>query len=129
MSRTDEEYYTALEELAGSRNIDKVIVDPSAASFIECIRRHGKFHVVKADNDVISGIRQVSSALKQGKLRIHESCRDIIREFRLYRWNEKAGSDAPIKENDHAMDDMRYFVTDMLNAQGGCEFIALSVAR
>ena len=129
MSRTDEEHYTALEELAGSRNIDKVIVDPSAASFIECIRRHGKFHVVKADNDVISGIRQVSSALKQGKLRIHESCRDIIREFRLYRWNEKAGSDAPIKENDHAMDDMRYFVTDMLNAQGGCEFIALSVAR
>lgn len=129
LSRTDEEHYTALEELAGSRNIDKVIVDPSAASFIECIRRHGRFRVVKADNDVISGIRQVSSALKQGKLRIHESCRDIIREFQLYSWNEKIGSDAPIKENDHAMDDMRYFVVDMVNSQGGGEFIALSVAR
>ena len=78
-SRTDEEHYAALEELAGDRAVEKVIVDPSAASFIECIRRHGKFRVAKADNDVISGIRQVSTALKQGRLRFHESCRDIIR--------------------------------------------------
>ena len=129
ISRTDEEHYTALEELAGMRNIEKVIVDPSAASFIECIRRHGRFRVVKADNDVVSGIRQVSSALKQGMIRIHGSCRDIIREFMLYSWNEKTGTDVPIKENDHAMDDMRYFVADMFDSQGGGEFIALSVAR
>lgn len=127
--RTDEEHYAALEELAGDRHIEKVIVDPSAASFIECIRRHGKFRVVKADNDVISGIRQVGSALKQGKLRFHKSCRDILREFTLYSWNEKSGIDAPVKENDHAMDDMRYFVTDMLSSKSGSEFIALSVAR
>ena len=128
-SRTDEEHYAALEELAGDRAVEKVIVDPSAASFIECIRRHGKFRVAKADNDVISGIRQVSTALKQGRLRFHESCRDIIREFSLYCWNERAGADAPVKENDHAMDDMRYFVTDMVRSQGGGELIALSVAR
>ena len=128
-SRTDEEHYAALEELAGDRAVEKVIVDPSAASFIECIRRHGKFPVAKADNDVISGIRQVSTALKQGRLRFHESCRDIIREFSLYCWNERAGADAPVKENDHAMDDMRYFVADMVRSQGGGELIALSVAR
>ena len=128
-SRTDEEHYAALEELAGDRAVEKVIVDPSAASFIECIRRHGKFRVAKADNDVISGIRQVSTALKQGRLRFHESCRDIIREFSLYCWNERAGADAPVKENDHAMDDMRYFVADMVRSQGGGELIALSVAR
>ena len=129
VSRTDEEHYSALEELAGDRNISKVIVDPSAASFIECIRRHEKFRVVKADNDVITGIRQVCTALKQNNLRFNESCKDILREFQLYRWNEKTGSDAPIKENDHAMDDMRYFVTDMINSQGGDEFVALSVSR
>ncbi|MCR5601321.1 MAG: PBSX family phage terminase large subunit [Ruminococcus sp.] len=128
-SRTDEEHYAALEELAGLRKIDKVIVDPSAASFIECIRRHGRFRTVKADNDVVSGIRQVSTALKEGRLRIHGSCRDILREFQLYSWNEKTGADAPIKENDHAMDDMRYFVADMFNSQGGSDLIALSVAR
>ena len=85
--------------------------------------------MVKADNDVVTGIRHVSTALKQNKLRFHESCSDILREFQLYCWNEKTGMDAPVKENDHAMDDMRYFVTDMINAQGGDEFVALSVAR
>ncbi|MDE6092789.1 MAG: PBSX family phage terminase large subunit [Ruminococcus sp.] len=129
VSRTDEEHYSALEELAGNYNISRVIVDPSAASFIECIRRHGKFRVVKANNDVITGIRHVSTALKQNKLRFNESCRDIIREFSLYRWNEKSGTDAPVKENDHAMDDMRYFVTDMVSSQGDDSFFALSVSR
>lgn len=129
MSRTDEEHYAALEELAGDRNVCRVIVDPSAASFIECIRRHGKFRTVKADNDVISGIRLVGTALKQNRIRIHESCRDIIREFGLYRWNERSGNDAPVKENDHAMDDLRYFAADTLrNAPGDAAF-AVSVAR
>jgi len=129
VSRTDEEHYAALEELAGDRNIAKVIVDPSAASFIECIRRHGRFRVVKAENDVITGIRNVSTALRENRLRFNESCRDIIREFRLYCWNEKAGMDAPIKENDHAMDDMRYFVADMMRDRGEDDFIAMSVSR
>ncbi len=73
MSRTDEEHYAALEELAGTAEVSRVIVDPSAASFIECIRRHGRFRAVKADNDVSRGIQLVSAALKQGKLKIHES--------------------------------------------------------
>lgn len=127
--RTDEEHYSALEELAGERKISRVIVDPSAASFIECIRRHGKFRVVKADNDVITGIRQVSAALKQNRLKFHESCKDILREFQLYRWSEKAGTDAPIKENDHAMDDMRYFVADMLASEKSDDFFAVSISR
>ena len=128
-SRTDEEHYTALENLAGNYNISRVIVDPSAASFIECIRRHGKFRVVKANNDVITGIRHVSTALKQNRLKFHESCKDIIREFSLYRWNENSGNDTPVKENDHAMDDMRYFVMDTI-VSGNCnDFYALSVAR
>lgn len=129
ISRTDEEHYTALEQLAGDRDISKIIVDPSAASFIECIRRHGRFRVVKAENDVISGIRNVSTALGENRLRFHESCRDIIREFHLYSWNEKSGTDVPIKENDHAMDDMRYFVADIMKDRGEDEFFALSVSR
>ncbi len=129
ISRTDEEHYQALEELAGTLKIEKVIVDPSAASFIECIRRHKRFRVVKAHNDVITGIRNVSVALKQDKLLINESCRDIIREFSLYRWNEKSAGDFPIKENDHAMDDIRYFVSEMLADNEADEFFAVSVAR
>ena len=129
VSRTDEEHYTALENLAGDYNINRVIVDPSAASFIECIRRHGKFRVVKANNDVVTGIRHVSTLLKQNKLMFNESCRDIIREFSLYRWSEKAVSDTPVKENDHAMDDMRYFVMNAVVAGNTNNIYAMSVAR
>lgn len=128
-SRTDEEHYTALDQLAGGRKIDKIILDPSASSFIECIKRHGKYRTVKADNDVVTGIRRVSTALKEGRLKFHESCRDIIREFSLYRWADKAGTDAPVKDNDHAMDDMRYFVSEIFGENTGNEMFAISVAR
>ena len=126
--RTDEEHYTALETLADRYAIDTVVVDPSAASFIECIRRHGKFHVVPAKNDVLDGIRKVSCALKEGKLRIDPSCRDTLREFALYRWDENSARDVPRKEYDHAMDDLRYFVTTVLD-QTDDGFYAVAVER
>jgi PBSX family phage terminase large subunit len=127
MLRTDEEHYSALEKLAGSRIIDRIVVDPSAASFMECIRRHGKFNVVPAKNDVLSGIRRVSDALKQNLIMFSENCTDTLREFSLYCWNEKAG-DAPVKENDHAMDDIRYFVSTIM-ADENDGFFVLSLSR
>ncbi|MDE7363744.1 MAG: PBSX family phage terminase large subunit, partial [Ruminococcus sp.] len=115
VQRTDEEYYSALEKLADGFDIQYVIVDPSAASFIETIRRHGKFSVRKAGNDVMNGIRTTMNFLKNYKLFVCENCRDAIREFGLYRWNDKAGyEDTVIKENDHAMDDIRYFCYTIL---------------
>ena len=60
---------------------------------------------------------------------IHESCTDIIREFGLYRWRDSAGSDVPVKENDHAMDDMRYFVAYAMKEAAEDFFFAMSVAR
>ncbi len=110
VQKTDEEYYQELEKLADDYNIQHVIVDPSAASFITTIKKHGKFRVRKANNSVIDGIRNTMTLLKNDRIFICECCEDIIREFALYRWDEKSGKDAVIKENDHAMDDMRYFV-------------------
>ena len=114
---TDEEYYTALEKLAGNYPVECVIVDPSAASFLACIRKHGRFAVRKAKNDVLDGIRNTSTLLSQGKLLIHESCRDCIREFKMYRWDEKKMEDVVLKENDHAMDDVRYFCQTILRKE------------
>lgn len=108
--RTDEEHYAELENLAADLHITAVIVDPSAASFIEVIRRHGRFRVEKASNAVVDGIRNVATRLQSGDIFICEGCTDCIREFGLYRWDEKATADRPIKENDHSMDDVRYFV-------------------
>ncbi len=112
--RTDEEHYAELERLTAGRYIQYVIVDPSAASFIECIRRHGKFQVMAADNRVLDGIRTTASLLNAGKLLIHNSCKDSIREFQAYSWDDKAAEDKVIKENDHAMDDIRYFASTIL---------------
>ena len=108
--RTDEEHYAELEALAGDLRITAVIVDPSAASFIETIRRHSRFAVVKASNSVIDGIRNVATRLQRGDIFICDCCTDNIREYGLYRWDEKTAADRPIKENDHSMDDTRYFV-------------------
>ncbi len=128
VSRTDEEHYDGLCALAGSLPVECVVVDPSAASFIACIAKHGRFRVLKAKNDVLQGIRQVSDALQQDRLRIHEGCGDCIREFSEYRWNEAGPGDVPRKEHDHAMDDMRYFVTTVMNRrQDG--FAAMSLKR
>ena len=112
--KTDEEYYEELEKLAGDRVIHSVVVDPSAASFIACIRRHGRFSVRKARNEVLSGIRLTAAMLKAGVIRIGDTCVDAIREFGLYRWEEKGEVDKPIKENDHAMDDIRYFCATIM---------------
>ncbi len=111
---TDEDYYLALEALAGDLPVRYVIVDPSASSFITLIRKRGRFRVKKADNDVMNGIRLTAGFLKSGKMKIHRSCKNAIREFSLYRWDDKSGSDKVLKENDHAMDEIRYFSSTIL---------------
>lgn len=112
---TDDEYYAALEELAGSHVIEAVVVDPSAASFIELIRRKGRFAVRKAKNEVLDGIRLTARLLNEGNILIGAGCKDAIREFGLYVWDEKAvGEDRPLKTNDHAMDEIRYFCATIL---------------
>lgn len=116
-SKTDEEYYTELEKLAGDFPIENVIVDPSAASFIETIRRHGRFSVRKAKNDVLDGIRLTATLLKNGVIQINSGCKDAIREFGLYIWDEEAAEDKPKKENDHAMDDIRYFCSTVIRSR------------
>ena len=111
---TDEEYAQALADLAGERHLTAVIVDPSAASFIEVLRRKG-WAVRKADNDVLSGIRLTSDCLKDGRIVICEGCADVLREMDEYVWDLSSGAkDRVRKEHDHAMDDMRYFVSTVL---------------
>ena len=128
MSRTDEEHYAGLVALIAGRPVAKIVVDPSAASFIAVIQRHGAYLVLPAKNDVVDGIRAVSVALKQGDIRICNTCTDTIREFGLYRWNDSMHKDMPIKENDHAMDDIRYFVSTVLSERSD-DFFVMATQR
>ena len=125
--KTDAEYAEMLEQLVAGRDIQRVIVDPSAASFIETLRRKG-WQVMKADNDVADGIRVTADLLRQRRIVLCRPCRDCLREMALYCWDERSGRDAPRKEHDHAMDEMRYFAMDLAGERSG-GFAAISCVR
>ena len=111
-SMTDAEYYQAIKDLAGGRPIRRIVIDPSAASFIALIRAKGEFSVRKARNGVMEGIRVVDSMLQAGVVAIGAGCENAIREFSLYSWEESG--DRPKKEHDHAMDEIRYFCNTIM---------------
>lgn len=114
--RTNTQYLQSIQQLTAGKSISAVIVDPTAASFIAELRQAG-FLVRKGKNDVVEGIRRTAAALEQGKLLFSPDCKNSFREFALYRWDESSSQDRPIKENDHAMDDIRYFVSTILREQ------------
>ncbi len=111
--QTDEEYCDDVERLTDGYDIKRAIIDPSAASFITALKRRG-FRVQQADNAVLDGIRRTAVYLKNGNIKIHRCCTDAIREFGLYRWDDKKTEDAVVKENDHTMDDIRYFCNTIM---------------
>lgn len=114
--KTDSEYADDLVEFIGDEEIEQIIIDPSAASFITEVKKRG-YNVKKANNDVDNGIRLVGNMLNLGKLMFSSHCRMTIKEFGSYVWNQKSamkGEDVPVKENDHCMDAVRYFVYTML---------------
>ncbi len=123
--KTDEEYYDDCIEFIGDAPVTSIIIDPSAASFIACVRKHDHLHVRKGKNAVTSGIRHMATALTQENILFMESCTETIKEFHAYVWDEKAverGEDAPVKQNDHAMDACRYFVNTVLVGSGTSMF-------
>lgn len=90
---------------------DFTVVDPSAASFIEQLLADRVHGITPADNEVLDGIRTVSSLLATDRMRVHESCKPLISEMASYSWDDKAteqGQDKPLKVADHAADALRY---------------------
>lgn len=114
--KTDSEYADDLKEWLDGTSIRAVIVDPSAASFIAELRKR-KYKVLKADNDVLDGIRLVGMLLNLGLLGFASSCTETLKEFASYIWDEKGletGEDRPVKQHDHCMDAVRYFCSTVI---------------
>lgn len=124
--KTDEDYITDMVDfcqpvkewehrqqvmgrLFGAYQFD-VIIDPSAASFIEAASRVSMFNVIDADNSVLDGIRITASAMRTGKIKISSRMENWHDEAQGYVWDEKSIEDTPVKINDHLMDSTRYFV-------------------
>lgn len=115
--KTDEEYGQEIDQRFGryTNEWDKlrVIVDPSAASFIALLKKRKKYKVIPADNAVIDGIRECGTAMQTGKIKISPNLACFIKELQGYVWDENASEDRPVKVADHACDAMRYFVKTM----------------
>ena len=112
--KTDEEYAqdldNAFDDVQPGSAIP-TIIDPSAASFIALLRRRKhRYKVIPADNAVLDGIRETATAMKTGKFKVSPSLSKWRMEVEGYIWDESLSDDRPVKENDHAMDAMRYFV-------------------
>lgn len=120
IQKTDSEFADDLEDFTKDYKIRRVIVDPSAASFIAELKKR-KFNIKKAKNDVLDGIRFTASLLSECKIFFSKKCTNTIKEFNSYVWDEKAanrGEDKPVKENDHAMDAVRYYCYTILKSSG-----------
>jgi PBSX family phage terminase large subunit len=124
--KTDQEYLEDLQKFVeGVSNLKGIIVDPSAASFIALLKKN-RFKVIKAKNDVIEGIRNVSTALSNLLIKYNDCCKETFREFSSYIWDEKAvnrGEDKPVKQNDHQMDGDRYFVNTILFKESSIQIL------
>ena len=113
--KTDEEYGKDLDKFVSKITGNIItIIDPSAASFIEVLKRkRDKYRVRPANNAVMDGIRNTATALENGNIKISPRCKNWEIEAGGYSWDNNLAEDRPVKENDHAMDAMRYFVQTM----------------
>lgn len=124
--KTDAEYLQDIEarfsdliaqyrERAARRMTEKisVIIDPSAASFIALLKRTDWAKVIPAKNDVLNGIRETATAMNMDRIAVLDYVTEFADEAGGYVWDDSAGDERPIKENDHLMDAMRYFVNTM----------------
>lgn len=115
--KTDAEYVADMQNFFGGES-SAVVCDPSAASFITALKQDGVY-VTPADNDVINGIRAVSTMLSKRNIRVHQDrCRNLILELQEYCWDDKAtlrGEEAPLKTRDHGCDALRYYVNTVVS--------------
>lgn len=117
VQKTDQDYVEDMREFVKGYPGDvRFVIDPSAASFIAALKRAG-FRIAKARNDVLDGIRETAACMQAGVVKIAEDTPELQKEFQGYVWDDKKGSDVPVKENDHLMDALRYGVATMMMAK------------
>lgn len=86
----------------------------SQKNVVDLFYENGIITNPNVNKDVLSGISEVKTYLKniagKSKLFIFASCVNMIQEFKTYRWN---GQDAPIKKDDHCLDELRYYIMSL----------------
>lgn len=110
--KTHSEYADDLVEFLEPYGVKSLYIDPSAAAFKVEMRRR-RMPCMDADNNVLEGINLMTSEMRKGNIYILEKCKNLIREIQGYVWCDRAakkGEDEPVKQNDHAIDALRYAI-------------------
>lgn len=109
-NKTDEQ----IADVVFALNFDEVYPDPESPSAIAELTKRGVYcrEVLKNKDSIKNGINSVRALFLQGKLHIHQSCQNLINELETYAYPEQRQGhneeENPIKENDHALDALRY---------------------
>lgn len=109
----NEAYYKIIKRIAQGYEITGIVIDPSAAGMKATIKKYGEFAIIDGLNNVNDGIQEVTKYINAEYLQVHESCTRTREEFQAYSWSDKPtsdGRDQVIKESDHYMDLIRYYV-------------------
>lgn len=123
--KTDSKFADDMKKWLDGIQPEKVVVDPSAASFIAELKGRG-YRIRKAANDVADGIRYVASLLSLNKIAVCSCCENTVKEFASYIWDAKAaerGEDKPVKKSDHCMDALRYFAYTVIRKPNGMSIL------
>ena len=98
-----------INALIDSAANQKTLASPKSVS--ELFYDYGINVNTNVNKDLFSGISRVKSYLKnaknEAKLFIFSTCVNMIREIKGYWWGN---ADVPIKKDDHAMDELRYYI-------------------
>jgi PBSX family phage terminase large subunit len=125
---TDEFYKTGLTEedvidYTVGQKFNKVFPDSENASGVAGLKRRGVNvkEVRKGKGSIVSGISKVQELLKQNRLYILKKCVNTIQEFESYSYKEdkdETPDENPEKENDDAMDALRYVIMSDIDNPG-----------
>lgn len=105
-----------IAEYVKALNLEEVYPDPESPSAIEELNKAGVYckEVVKNKDSIKNGISKIRSLFLRNKIHIHSSCVNLIWELENYRYPDKRDNrneeENPIKENDHALDALRYAI-------------------
>lgn len=118
-SKKLKEIADALDWHRGSNGMLCALIDSAATqrtlasekSVVDLFYDNGILVNPKVNKDLFSGISRVKSYLKnaegKSKIFIFKTCTNLIREIKGYFWGK---GDVPVKRDDHALDELRYYI-------------------
>lgn len=102
-------------EYAASCKFKAVYPDPENAGGIEELRRRevNVREVSKGKGSIVEGIQMIRELFINKQLFINKKCVNLIAELESYAYEEDSKKEIPKKENDHAIDSLRYIVLSL----------------